>query len=60
MILYYVLIGLVLASCRADERVERSTLEQRIKKLENELKHGGKQYQKVPYDSKSLYVIART
>ena len=60
MVLYCVLIGLVLASsyCRADERVERGTLEQleqRMEKIEDELEHGGKQYQKVRYDSKSLY-----
>ena len=56
--LYCVLIGLVLASsyCRADERVERATLEQRVEELEDELEHGGKEYQKVPYSSKSLAI----
>ena len=54
--LYFVLIGLVLAStyCRADERVERATVEQRLQKLENELEYGGKQYQPLQYINSKL------
>ena len=57
MMLYCVLIGLVLASsyCRAYVVVEQASLEQRVETLEYELEHGGKQYQTVPYNSKSLY-----
>ena len=53
--LYYVLVGLVLASsyCGANE-VERDTLEQRVEKLEDELEHGGKKYQSVAYNSKLI------
>ena len=45
----------VCSYCRGDERVERNTLEQRMEKIEDELEHGGKHYQEVQYNSKSLY-----
>ena len=54
MLLYF---GFLLAAesiyCRANE-VERDTLEQRIEKLEEQLKYGGKQFQTVPLNSELI------
>ena len=51
--LYYIFVGLLLFVATAEQmEVKRSTLEQRVQQLENELEHGGKEYQTVSYNSK--------